>query len=187
VSLELKDLLPLVTPAVAAGGIWVQGLLQARDDRYRGKLARDEAVEMIELLEKWMKTQEMACSPEEFQQVKRVARQRLDDMYLALEGVHEKSQPQHTETRPPLQRLFLLYPPAGFSGWMAAAIFYALIILGGMFSIGVLLTFKSSDIGPSIAFFVVLGIMFLPVHAWARHADAKGRQQNRAGGLPKVA
>jgi hypothetical protein len=184
-NLELKDLLPLLTLVVAGGGAWLQQLLHSRDDRYRGKLARDETLEMIELLEKWMKIQEMACSPEEFQQVRKAARQRLDDMYLTLDKV-QKSQMKHT-TEPPrslVERIFLVNHPGGVSGWMARVIFYVLIIFAGFFAIGILSAEERPlGIGSAIAFYVTLGILLLPVHAWAVHADARSNQQKLAGSL----
>ncbi|MGA2410702.1 MAG: hypothetical protein ABSG46_09990, partial [Candidatus Binataceae bacterium] len=100
---DTKDLVApllasLLTPAIAGAGVWLQGHLSNRDDRFRAKLAREETVEMIELLEKWMKIQGLACSPEEFNEVKRTARQRLDDLYQALDKV-QKSKPKNSEAQ----------------------------------------------------------------------------------------
>jgi hypothetical protein len=193
-SLDLKDLIPLLTPAVAGGGVWIQGLLRKRDDRNRGKLARDEMVEMIDLLDKWMRTQEMACSPEEFQEVKKAAHQRLDDMYLTLNKLQESQTKHTTETprplvkpRPVVRRIFLLYLPGGFGGWMARVIFYVLILWAVFYTIGI----SSAPVPPvplstSIGVYVVIGLLVLPVHAWAVKADAKAVKQKQAGPLQEA-
>jgi hypothetical protein len=176
--LEIRDLAPLIAPFMAAGGVLTQELVRARGQHNKRQQARNEAAEMMAFLEKWIKTQELACSPEEFEQVKQIARQQLYDIHATLARL-QKTQSQEAETRPLLQRALLLYRPAGFSGWVARTIIYSILIIVGFFSIGIFADFKTEDIGAAIAFYIVCLIVILPLHAWAV-SDDKHRQPQRA-------
>ena len=65
-----EKLLPIVvtllTALIGATGVLLQEWRQKRDDRYRRSRTRTEATEMIAFIEKWIATQKLASSEEEF-------------------------------------------------------------------------------------------------------------------------
>jgi len=66
----LKDLLPiLITPLLGAVGILLQELRHKRDSRFQRQQARSEATELIDLIQKWLQAQQLACSAEELERV----------------------------------------------------------------------------------------------------------------------
>jgi hypothetical protein len=154
-----------------AGAVLLQEQMRARGRNHKRQSARTEAVETMAALEKWIKAQELACSPEELQQAKQAARRQLDEIFQSLARLQE-AQLQPGEARPMLERVLLLYRPTRFSGWLARLLFYAVLLFAVFMSIGIWADFKGAgDIGIMVAFYLACAVVILPVHAWAVSSD----------------
>ena len=186
----LKDVvLPLVatvlTAVLGAAGVLLQEWRQKRDDHHRRRQERVEASEMIEFVQKWIQTQQLACSPEELVQVKQTARQQLEGIYNSLVKVQEAKRPDEHHSF--FSRALLLYKPPGFGALLLHVIFYTLMIvlmLSVLFT--VTLSFdplnKPGDlpraelIGGMTIVYVILLIPALSVRAWAISIDRRHRK-----------
>lgn len=150
---------------------WLDGYIRNRGAHTQRKLARDETLEVIQILEKWLNAQEIACTPEDFKQVKTKVRERLNDILRTLEASPQTTQAQ----RSLLERLFLLNRPSRASGVVARVIFYVLIVFLVICAIGIPGAQPPVPIATAIAIYVSFGVFLVAVHAWAVYADSKPR------------
>lgn len=196
---QFKDYLPLLaalltafatllTAILGGGGVFLQEWRQRRDERHQRRQARTEATEMVSFVEKWIATQQLACSQEEFEQVKMSAHRQLDRLYKSLLDMQEAK--RHVEERSFIQRALLLYKPASFRGWVLHLIFYllgAIILLWGVCSTFLLLDPPAAGMPANaslniIVFVVILYYLFLfvptlAIRAWALRVDRRHHKQ----------
>jgi hypothetical protein len=182
----------LLTAAIGAAGVLVQEWRQKRDDNHQRKRARAEASEMVSLIEKWIQTQQLACSEEEFAQVKQTARQQLEHVYSSMLTMQEVKEP--VEERSFIQRALLLYRPVSFGAWVLHLMFYglgAMILLLGFFTALLIIapnTNQNSDNNLTPGGWVVMLsilylLLFLPalgIRAWAIVIDKRHRKHQAA-------
>lgn len=194
----LKTLVPILGPVIAAIlgsiGLLLKERRQSSDTRYRRTQARIEATEMVSFIDKWIQAQQLACSPKEFEQAKQMARQQLEQIYSALSQIEQVRLP--TKERPFLQRLLLLYRPAGVLGWVLHLIFYLLVIFYLLllpdFTAGVITDMTSGEeavpLWFSIVFTIIVNLILLipvlGVRALARSVDVKQRKLKTTGTAP---
>lgn len=194
----LKALVPILGPVIAAIlgsiGLLLKERRQSSDTRYRRTQARVEATEMVTFIDKWIQAQQLACSPKEFEQAKQMARQQLERIYSALSQVEQVRLP--TKERPFLQRLLLLYRPAGVLGWVLHLIFYLLVIFYLLLlpdlTAGVITDMTRAEEAVPLWFSIVFTIIFnlilllpvLGVRAWARSVDVKQHKLETTGTAP---
>ena len=165
-------ILRLIGPLVTALGISLQELRRSRNEYARRKMARDEATEMVAFIEKWVQAQQLTCASEEFEAVKQIARLQLQQVYALLMNAQQTKAPPK---RPLLRRVFLLYQPASLGGWISHIIFYLLIVVLGMFSLGVFTDEKDPEITRAdiIAIYVFYLFITFAVRAWAVHIETR--------------
>jgi len=166
-----ETLFRLLGPVITAIGIGVQELRQSRDAYGHRKLARAEATEMVAFIEKWIQTQQLICLPEEFEAVKRKAQPQLEGVYANLTRVNEAR--LGTVTRPLFRRIFLLYKPASVGGWILHIVFYLLVLLVAMGSLGVLSDEDLSAWPELVGVFGFYFVVLLIVRAWAVYIEKK--------------
>ncbi|MBN1661494.1 MAG: hypothetical protein JXA93_24085 [Anaerolineae bacterium] len=85
------------------------------------------AQKRVEFLSGWLKAQELLCSPQEWEQLKRSASEELVALRQHLTDILEEEQRRPIEVaeeRSPVQKLFLLYRPRTASGWILHTLFY---------------------------------------------------------------
>jgi positive regulator of sigma E activity len=177
----------LLTAILGGGGVFLEWR-QRRDERHQRRQARTEATEMVSFVEKWIATQQLACSPEEFEQVKMSAHRQLDRLYNSLLDMQEAK--KQVEERSFIQRALLLYKPASVRGWVLHIIFYglgAIMLLLAVSTFFLLLDPEAAgipeDVPPNA---LVLGLMFyylvlfvpaLAIRGWARRVDRRHHKQ----------
>ncbi|MDQ1593264.1 MAG: hypothetical protein QOG71_3891 [Pyrinomonadaceae bacterium] len=175
-----------LTAALGGAGVLLQEWRQKRDDRHRRKQARIEATEMISFIEKWVQTQQLTCSAEDFEDVKKKARQKLERVYYSLIKVDEAKRP--VEERSFLQRALLLYKPSSFGALVLHLIFYMLgtiLLLWEIIGVALIivpveakgqLTTMSETIFGLIVVNLLCIAPALAVRAWAVVIDKKHRK-----------
>jgi len=189
---SFKEFLPILatlfTAIFGAGGVLLRDWLQKRDNQHQRKEARLEAAELISVIEKWIATQQLICSPEEFEQVKLSARKKLDRVYSALVNSQNT---RKSERHSFIRRAFLFYRPVSVRGWILHAIFYVLatlILLWAITSIFTILDPRVAEIDLElfplraiifviILYFLLLLVPALAIRAWALVIDKKDRLQ----------
>jgi len=174
----------ILTAVLGAAGVLLQEWRQKRDDHHRRRQERAEASEMVEFVQKWIQTQQLACSPEEFQQVKQTARQQLESVYNSLVKVQEAKRAEEHHSF--FTRALLLYKPPNFGGLVLHVIFYALmfaLVLCVLFTITMFFDplNKPNDlpraelIGGMSIINVILLVPALSIRAWAVSIDRRHR------------
>jgi len=163
---------------------------QKRDDRYRRSRIRAEATEMIAFIEKWIATQKLACTDEEFGKVKQTAHQQLERIYSSVVDAEEKKRPMDEHSF--FRRLLLLYRATSPGARVLHYIFYLLVVFDLML-VGFLAALipalqKGPDAIPlPVAIVVVLilsMVLFVPalaIRAWAVALDKKNRKNLTKG------
>lgn len=182
---KIKDLLPIIasvlTATLGAAGVLLQEWRQQRDERHRRSQARAEAAEMVEFVERWLKTQQLACSPEDFERAKQTARVQLERIYASLLVKHEPK--RHVEERSFVQRALLLYKPQSTGAWVLHFAFYALgsliLLIQVLLSMGALMEVQAhpemlrENVIILIFFYLFSLAPVLGIRAWAAAVDRR--------------
>jgi hypothetical protein len=173
---RIEKLIPLLAPILAtvlgALGIFLQDWWRKRDDRFRRKQARTEAIETVTFIEKWIKTQELTCSAEEFAQAKLAAHQQLEKLYASLMYV-QQIKPAPTQERSFIRRALLLYSPPTIGALFIHMFFYFWIGVFLLWTFGLgwaAVTDKTAPKG-TLVVITIIGLILLiplfPLRAWA--------------------
>jgi hypothetical protein len=192
----IKELWPQLGPLFAtlfasllSGlGLGLQEWRQSRNERFQRKQARDEAEELIAVLEKWVQAEEAMSAPGEVEQIKQKARLQLDQAFEKLQQTHEHK--PGVQVRPFLQRALLWYRPVSTLGWFAHILFYSLLILFIVFAPFVLTappdsgSLQWSDLLTNFVAIVLLFVPVLIVQAWATALDKKQPEASRTVAPP---
>lgn len=146
---------PVVTALVGLVVVWLQDWRRERDAYTQRAHARQEATELVAFYEKWIKTQQLVASPEDYEAAREVVQDRLDRLAAAM------PEPEEVDPSPSfsMRRALLLYRPASTGGWVAHVAFYTLFVLTVMGTFGLLMPEEDGSflhwteiVGPSAAF-----------------------------------
>ncbi|MFO1350507.1 MAG: hypothetical protein U1F68_07475 [Gammaproteobacteria bacterium] len=180
---------PAVTTLIGAFGIWFQEWRQAHSAAHQRRQSRQEALDTVDFLERWLRTQRRVCAPGEFEQIKQKVQPQLESLYQNLVGIDAS-----VVVRPPgerggwLTRALLLYRPRGFGAWLLHLWFYSILCTMLMFSIGIFLPPKPGSASSEFTWPAAIGgylLFFIPllaVRSWAiSSADKRSRIDSAAG------
>jgi hypothetical protein len=126
---------PVATALVGLFVVWLQEWRRGRDAFSQRTNARQEATELVTFYEKWIQTQKLVCSPEEYEAARQVVQDRLDRLAATL------PEPEEVDPRPAfsLRQLLLLYHPASRAAWVAHVAFYVMFVLALLATFGSLM------------------------------------------------
>ena len=185
---------PVIAGTIGAIGIGLRQLYQTRNLRYKLQQAYSDMVEKIDFIEKWLRVKQQACSPEEFDIVKRSVSRQLEEIYSARFESNALAEVA-TAGRSYLQNIrhtLLLFWPTGLGGWIAHLLFWLIMLIYFLFvaisiSPGEPGSVDSNEVGIGfeIAFFVVVSLIFLVpailMRAWALRIEKKNMITNGEG------
>lgn len=134
-------LAPLATAGVGAIGIVLQDRRHSHDAHFQEHRARAEASERVAFINQWLLTQQIVCSPDEFQTLKALTRSQLDQIYdLMFTNISDAQRSTAiAEHYPLIRRALLLYRPPGIGGWIFHLIFYTLLVITLLSTWGIVL------------------------------------------------
>jgi hypothetical protein len=123
---------PCVTALLGLLVVWLQEWRRNRDTFTQRSHARMEATELLTFYEKWLQTQKLVATPEEYEAARQVVQDRLDRLAATL------PEPEEVDPSPTfsLRRVLLLYRPASRAGWVAHGAFYAWSVLTLLATVG---------------------------------------------------
>ena len=123
---------PAVTALLGLVVVWLQDWRRERDAFTQRTNARKEATELVAFYEKWIQTQQLVASPEEYEAARRVVQDRLDRLAAIL------PEPEEVDASPSfsIRRALLLYRPASRGAWAAHLAFYFLFAIAVLSTLG---------------------------------------------------
>ena len=159
---------PLVTAFLGSLGIWLDDWRRDRDLEHKRQQALQTATNTVVFLERWVKTQELICTPEEMVEIRRIAQRQLNDVSFML--WQTSARVANKQGRTTLRRALLLYRPDSISGWIARILFYMWLVLVFFFSIGIWQ--QNPEPSEVIIGYVLFAIPILLFRWWAVSSDA---------------
>jgi hypothetical protein len=126
---------PFLTALLGLFVVWLQEWRRSRDTYTQRAHARIEATELLAFYEKWIQTQKLVATLEEYEAARQVVQDRIDRLAAAL------PEPEEVDASPAfsLRRVFLLYRPESPAGWVAHVAFYAWFALTLLAAVGSLM------------------------------------------------
>ena len=191
--LELKEVLTIVIGGlVGLLPILMNSIVSWFDKRsldVKQHGALELAKSRVDFIEKWVGVQQQVNSPERFEEIKRQTAYELDELKHGLtevlaEAEEQPATPVQESAKIVIQRLLLLYRPLNFSGWIAHAVFYVVLLLT-VFTVigyqpGVDLTtgqFSWSILWSDLIAVFILCIPLLIIRAVAIRIDRKAQEK----------
>src|SRR6267142_6372362 len=187
----MKELLVPVAIALISSPVltliitWVR----QRDFSFKRNQALEQAGKRVAFLEAWFKAQQLVRMPEEVEAARQLAQKELDLTLRKLSntsrGLVKPIIPY--KSRPFLQRILLLFPPANFTSLFVRVIFYVLLPFLGLMTLGLAakennefsLSQLSSNWKTLSAFFLI----FLPIIMLMHHVAVRGQLQKERVGI----
>jgi hypothetical protein len=171
---------PVITALIGLVVVWLQDWRRGRDAYSQRAHARTEATELATFYEKWIKTQQLVATPEEYEAARQVVQDRLDRLAATL------PEPEEVDPSPSfsLRQVLLLYRPASRGGWIAHVAFYAMFALTLLATIGSFMPDPDGTFAhwtEIVGVHLVLIIPLLVLRTVAVAVDARDRRRYLAG------
>jgi hypothetical protein len=126
---------PLVTAFIGSVGIWLEDWRRDRDLEHKRQQALQTATNTVTFLERWVKTQELICTPDEMADIRRIAQRQMNDVSFMLWQTSARAAEKRGRTS--LRQALLLYRPESIAGWIARIMFYLWLIMLFFYSVGI--------------------------------------------------
>lgn len=174
---------PLITAFVGSLGIWLEDWRRNRDLEHKRQQALQTATNTVTFLERWVKTQELLCTPEEMVEIRRIAQRQLNDVSFMLWQTSARA--ANKPGRTSLRRALLLYRADSISGWIARGLFYTWLVLLFFYSFGIWR--QDPEPGEVIIGYSLFVIPILLFRWWAVSSDADAKDDDLDATTPSSA
>lgn len=180
--MSIREIIPLLAAVIGLTPV----ILKWLNDRSKEAANRryiQQAKEQVEFWQAWLQAQREVSSDEQFTVLKRTTAKQLDKLMQTVtkQNYHETSSEQSKNGPSFFQRLFLIYFPQTFAGWIFHSLFYITISFTIMFLFGSSLPEDDINANPSWDVFVSdIGLIIFVLLVFITIAFIFQRLANRA-------
>lgn len=188
--LELSSILTLLIGGVVGlFPILLNAILSWSDKRSRASRqhkALELAKSRIDFIEKWVKVQQDLNSSERFEEIKQETSNELSQIKVDLyEVLVDEEEDIEANERNLFQRIFLLYRPQNFYGWVTHIVFYAALF----YTVTIIIDYQPGYLDnifswdqffPDLIFVFIISIPTIIVRAIARRIERKATEKSKA-------